>query len=144
MLPSLAALALSAFLAATFLPGTTEALLLALVVAAHIEPWLLVAVASIFNVLGSGVNYLIGRHLERFSGSRWFPVSSKQLARGRGWFGRYGTWSLLLSWVPFIGDAIPVVAGLMRTPLVIAFPLVAIGKTARFAAIVLLAEGAFG
>ena len=140
MLPALGGLALSAFLAATFLPGTTEVVLLALVAAADIEPWLLVTVASVFNVLGSGVNYAIGWYLERWKDSRFLPVSPERLARAQGWFRRYGVWSLLLSWVPFVGDAFPVVAGLMRANPWIAFPLIAIGKTARFVAIVYLGD----
>ena len=144
MLPGLAGLALSAFLAATFLPGTTEVVLLALIAAADIEPWLLIAVASVFNVLGSGVNYAIGWYLVRFRGSRFMPVSERRLDQAQGWFRRYGVWSLLLSWVPFVGDAFPVVAGLMRANPWIAFPLIAIGKTARFVAIVALADAAVG
>lgn len=144
MLSSLAGLALSAFLAATFLPGTTEVVLLALVAAADIEPWLLVTVASVFNVAGSGVNYAIGWYLERFRGRRFMPVSETQLDHAQAWFRRYGVWALLLSWVPFVGDAFPVVAGFMRANPWVAFPLIAIGKTARFVAIVAAAEGVFG
>ena len=144
MLPALGGLALSAFLAATFLPGTTEVVLLALVAAADIEPWLLVTVASVFNVAGSGVNYAIGWYLERWKDSRFLPVSPERLARAQGWFRRYGVWSLLLSWVPFVGDAFPVVAGLMRANPWVAFPLIAIGKTARFVAIVYLGDAVVG
>ena len=144
MLPALGGLALSAFLAATFLPGTTEVVLLGLIAAADIEPWLLVAVASVFNVAGSGVNYAIGWYLERFRGSRLVPVSPERLARAQGWFRRYGMWSLLMSWVPFVGDAFPVVAGLMRANPWVAFPLIAIGKTARFVALVYLTDAAVG
>lgn len=144
MLPALGGLALSAFLAATFLPGTTEVVLLGLIAAADIEPWLLITVASVFNVAGSGVNYAIGWYLERFKASRLMPVSPEQLSRAQGWFRRYGVWSLLMSWVPFVGDAFPVVAGLMRANPWVAFPLIAIGKTARFVAIVYLADAAVG
>ena len=144
MLPALAGLALSAFLAATFLPGTTEVVLVGLIAAADIEPWLLVGVASFFNVLGSAVNFAIGWHLERFGNSRFMPVSAERLARAQGWYRRYGLWSLLLSWVPVVGDAFPVVAGLMRANPWIAFLLIAIGKTARFVAIVYLGDAVVG
>ena len=140
LLAALGGLALSAFLAATFLPGTTEVVLTGLVLAADIEPWLLITVASVFNVLGSGVNFVIGHYLARFQGSRFMPVSADQLDRARGWFRRYGVWTLLMSWLPFIGDALPVVAGYMRANPWIAFPLIAIGKTVRFIAIVWAAE----
>ena len=115
-----------------------------LVLAADIEPWLLIAVASAFNVLGSGVNFVIGHYLARFKNSRFMPVSEAQLARARGWFQRYGVWALLMSWLPFVGDAFPVVAGYMRANPWIAFPLIAIGKTARFIAVVWAAEAGSG
>ena len=135
MLPSLAGLALSAFLAATFLPGTTEAVLAGLIVATDIEVWLLVTVASAFNVLGSGVNYAMGRYLDRFRHSRFFPVSAGRLEWAQARFSRWGAWALLLSWVPVVGDAFPVAAGLMRVSPWVAFPLIAVGKTARFVVI---------
>ena len=141
MLPSLGTLALSAFLAATFLPGTTEVVLTGLILAADIELWLLIAVASTFNVLGSVVNYAIGRFLERFDGSRLMPVSRQRLDQARRWFDRWGVWALLLSWVPFVGDAFPVLAGFMRVSPWKAFPLIAIGKTARFVVLGLTVTG---
>ena len=140
LLATLGGLALSAFLAATFLPGTTEVVLAGLVLAADIEPWLLITVASVFNVLGSAVNFVIGHYLARLQGSRFMPVGPDQLARARRWFQRYGVWALLMSWLPFIGDALPVVAGYMRANPWVAFPLIAIGKTARFVAVVWAAE----
>ena len=103
-----------------------------LILAADIDLWLLVTVASVFNVLGSGVNYTIGVVLERFRGSRLMPVSQHRLDQAQGWFRRWGVWALLLSWVPFVGDAFPVVAGFMRVSPWIAMPLIAVGKTARF------------
>lgn len=141
MLPSLGTLALSAFLAATFLPGTTEVVLTGLILAADIDLWLLVTVASVFNVLGSVVNYAIGRFLERFDGSRLMPVSRHRLEQARRWFDRWGVWALLLSWVPFVGDAFPVLAGYMRVNPWKAFPLIAIGKTTRFVVLGLTVTG---
>ena len=90
------------------------------------------------------MNYAIGWYLERWHGSRLMPVSPERLQRARGWFRRYGMWSLLLSWVPLVGDALPVVAGFMRASPWIAFPLIAIGKTARFIAIVYLSDAVVG
>jgi membrane protein YqaA with SNARE-associated domain len=66
----------------------------------------------------------------------WFPVSAGSLERAQGWYRRYGVWSLLASWVPIIGDPLTVAAGVMRTPIVIFLPLVALAKTARYALIV--------
>ncbi|ALN57358.1 MULTISPECIES: YqaA family protein [Lysobacter] len=122
---------LIAFIAATLLPAQSEAALAAAIVEGY-APWLLVAVATVGNVLGSAVNWWLGRELNRFGDRRWFPVKPAQLARARGWYGRYGRWSLLLSWVPVIGDPLTLVAGVMREPLRTFVPLVAFAKLARY------------
>jgi membrane protein YqaA with SNARE-associated domain len=122
---------LAAFLAATLLPMQSEAALVALLLADY-PPWLLVAVASAGNVLGSTVNWWLGRGLLRFQGRRWFPVPPAALERAQGHYRRYGRWSLLLSWVPVIGDPLTLVAGVMREPLRVFLPLVALAKTGRY------------
>ena len=93
-------------------------------------PWLLVAVASLGNTLGSVVNWWIGG---RLAGQEMFPV--KHLARAQGWYTRWGRWSLLLAWLPFIGDPLTVVAGVMRERLGVFLALVGLSKTCRFAAL---------
>lgn len=122
---------LSAFLAATILPMQSEALLVALLLTDH-PALLLIAVASIGNILGSLVNWLLGRWIERFRDRSWFPVSDAGLARAEGWYHRYGKWSLLLSWAPIVGDPLTVIAGVFREPLRIFVPLVAIAKIGRY------------
>lgn len=122
---------LSAFLAATILPMQSEALLVALLLTDH-PALLLLAIASIGNILGALVNWLIGRWIERFRGRSWFPVSDEGLARAEGWYHRYGKWSLLLSWAPIVGDPLTVIAGVFREPLRIFVPLVAIAKIGRY------------
>jgi membrane protein YqaA with SNARE-associated domain len=124
----------AAFGAATLLPFQSEVVFVALQLAGTVAlPWILV-VASVGNVLGSGVNYALGRWAERFRGRRWFPADDAQLRRARGWYARWGVWTLLLSWAP-LGDAFTVVAGLMRTPLWLFFALVTLAKTGRYLAL---------
>ena len=94
----------AAFAAATLLPAQSEALLAGLTINGGYSLALLVAVATFGNVLGSWVNWLIGGQVERFKHRRWFPVSPAALQRAENWYRRYGRWSLLLSWVPIIGD----------------------------------------
>jgi len=121
-----------AFVAATILPAQSEAALVALLVAGQQSPVLLVAVASVGNVLGAVVNWALGRGVERFRDRKWFPVKPAQLDRATGWYRRWGRWSLLLSWAPIGGDALTVAAGVLREPLWSFILLVAAAKTVRY------------
>src|SRR5687767_932745 len=111
---TLAGLFASAFLSATLLPGSSEAALLALLALGKSDWLLLVAVATAGNVLGSMVNWALGRFLVHFRDRRWFPIDPQSYARAEGWYNRFGVWSLLLAWVPIIGDPLTVVAGMLR------------------------------
>jgi membrane protein YqaA with SNARE-associated domain len=122
---------LAALVAATIFPGQSEAVLVGLLLADH-SPVALVAVASLGNVLGSVINWLLGRGIERFRGHRWFPASETSLERARAWYLRYGKWSLLFSWVPIVGDPLTVVAGVLREPLPVFLLLVTIAKMGRY------------
>ncbi|MBV7563456.1 YqaA family protein [Pseudomonas sp. sia0905] len=122
----------AAFGAATLLPLQSEALLVGLLLSSAQPAWALVLVASLGNVLGSLVNWWLGLYLERFRDRRWFPVSENRLERAQHWYGRYGRWSLLLSWLPVIGDPLTLVAGIMREPLWRFTLIVAFAKTLRY------------
>ena len=125
---------LAAFTAATLLPAQSEALVVGLLLTDY-APWLVLAVASVGNVLGSVVNWFLGRGIERFRGRRWFPVSPAALARAEGWYRRYGRWSLLLAWAPIIGDPLTVVAGMLRETFLVFLILVSIAKIGRYLAL---------
>lgn len=122
----------SALLAATLVPFSSEALLGVLYAGGAHEPWALLTAASAGNVLGSCVNWGLGRYCLAWRHKRWFPFRPDGLTRASDWFNRFGVWSLLLAWLPVIGDPLTFVAGLLRTPLVLFLPLVAIGKVARY------------
>lgn len=139
---TLASLFLVAFGAASLLPMGSEPLLIGLLLAGNVEPWLLVAVASAGNTLGSVINYGLGRMVERFRHRRWFPASEASLDRAQGWYHRWGRWSLLLSWAPIIGDPLTLVAGILREPLLSFILLVAVAKTARYVVLALITLGA--
>ncbi|WP_439533399.1 YqaA family protein [Polymorphobacter sp.] len=132
------ALFTSALIAATILPMQSEAVLVALLMAGDHPVWALLLVATLGNVLGSVINWAIGRHLRHFSGRRWFPASERQLARAQSWYGRYGRWSLLASWVPLVGDPLTVVAGIMREPIGPFLLLVTVAKGGRYLALAAL------
>ncbi len=129
----------AAFLAATLVPAQSEAGLAALVIAGEQDVAMLVLVASLGNILGAVVNWYIGRCVDRFKDRKWFPASAAQLDSAAMWYQRYGRWSLLLSWVPFIGDPITVVAGILRTPLLSFLLIVGFAKTARYVVIAAMA-----
>lgn len=134
---------LAAFLAATVFPFQSEVVLFGMLLTHHYSTVALVAVASLGNILGSCANWLMGRFLAHFEGRRWFPVKRETVARAEGWYRRYGRWSLLLSWAPFVGDPLTVVAGVLREPFPVFLLLVAIAKIGRYVAVAAIAQGWF-
>jgi len=131
-LAAYAALFASAFLAATIFPAQSEAVLAAMLTAGAYPAVTLIAVASAGNVLGAAVNWLLGRGIERFKDRRWFPAKADALERAQRWYGRYGKWSLLLSWAPLIGDPLTLAAGIMRERFIVFLILVSIAKVGRY------------
>jgi membrane protein YqaA with SNARE-associated domain len=140
-LTSYLGLFLAAFAAATLLPMQSEAALVAMLVSDHYLPVALVAVATAGNVLGSVVNWYLGRGVEHFKHKRWFPVSEAKLEKAQAFYQLYGYWSLLLSWVPIIGDPITLVAGIMRESLWRFTLLVILAKGGRYLLLALLVLG---
>jgi membrane protein YqaA with SNARE-associated domain len=126
-------LAVSACVAATLLPMQSEAALVALLAMEPRAVYSLVLVASLGNVLGSQINWWLGGQLQRWQSRRWFPATPAQLERAQQWYHRYGHWSLLLSWVPIIGDPLTLIAGVLREPFWRFTLLVSIAKVGRYA-----------
>jgi membrane protein YqaA with SNARE-associated domain len=139
---SLAGLFIVAFGAATILPFQSEIVFVALQLRGDIAIEWIVLFASIGNILGSGLNYALGRVLERYRGRRWFPVSEEQLEKARAWYLKWGVWTLLFSWAP-LGDALTIVAGVMRTNVWLFFGLVSIAKTVRYIVVAMVTAAAF-
>jgi membrane protein YqaA with SNARE-associated domain len=129
-----------ALLAATILPAQSEVVLAGMILSERYHLWLLILVASIGNVLGSVVNWFLGRFIAHFEDRRWFPVKRNQIAKAERWYQRYGYWSLLLSWAPIVGDPLTVVAGVLREPLPMFLGLVTIAKVGRYLAVAALAN----
>ena len=119
----------------------SEAALVAMLVSEHYLPVALVAVATAGNVLGSVVNWFLGRGVEHFKYKRWFPVSEPKLEKAQALYQRYGYWLLLLSWLPIIGDPITLMAGVMREPLWRFLLLVTLAKGGRYLLLSLLVLG---
>ncbi|MDF3172154.1 DedA family protein [Pseudomonas sp. ER28] len=132
---------LAAFAAATLFPMQSEAVLATMLVSEHYVPLVLLAVATAGNVLGSVANWALGIGVEHFKHKRWFPVSEAKLEKAQSFYQRYGYWSLLLSWVPIIGDPITLVAGVMREPFWRFLLLVSLAKGGRYLLLTLLVLG---
>ncbi|MEH6829492.1 MAG: YqaA family protein [Sulfitobacter sp.] len=126
------ALFLSALVAATVLPMQSEAVLAGLLLGGERSVTALLVVATVGNVMGSIINWVLGHYLLRFKERSWFPTNDQQLTRAQNWYRRYGRWSLLGSWLPIVGDPLTVVAGVMREPLVPFVVLVTLAKGARY------------
>ena len=104
---SLASLFASSFLSATLLPGSSEVVLVAMLLSGVSQPWLLVVIATMGNSLGGLTNVILGRFFPLREKSRWQE-------KAVGWLKRYGAATLLLSWMPVIGDLLCLLAGWMR------------------------------
>ena len=131
---------LSAFISATLLPLQSESVLVGLLLTDH-APWAVIAIASVGNIAGAVVNWLIGRGIEHLRDRKWFPLSAASLLRSQAWYLRYGKWTLLLSWMPVIGDPITVVAGVLREPLPMFLFLVSLAKVGRYLVVAALTLG---
>ena len=132
MMWALGLLFLSAFGAATLLPLQSEAVLVGLLAQTQYPVGLLVAVASLGNILGSCVNWWLGLKVEQYKNKKWFPVSEQKMLQAQGIYQKYGFWSLLLSWVPVIGDPITLIAGLLKENFVRFVVMVCIAKIGRY------------
>ncbi|SHF29343.1 membrane protein YqaA, SNARE-associated domain [Modicisalibacter ilicicola DSM 19980] len=130
---------LVALASATLLPGGSEVWLARQWCAG--EPVMLLwAVATAGNSLGSLVNVALGRYARHFQHRRWFPASPRSMARAEAWYRGVGEWSLLLSWAPLVGDALTVVAGVLRLAWWRAVLWIVLAKGARYAVLLLLAR----
>ena len=112
-----AGLFLAALGAATLLPLQSEVVLVGMLLTERYDLTLTLMVATAGNLLGAMINWWMGRYIEHFQKRRWFPLTPERLHRTQQAYHRWGFWSLLLSWAPFIGDPLTIVAGVMREPL---------------------------
>ena len=135
---------LAAFGAATLLPMQSEAVLVGLLLTDRYAAWTLLAVATTGNVLGSALNWLLGRSIEHYRHKRWFPVSEDKLEQAQQAYHRFARWSLLRSWVPIIGDPLTVVAGVMREPFWNFLLIVTLAKATRYLVLAALTMGWLG
>ena len=120
------------FLAATILPFSSELTLAGLIATSNYENLILLIVASFGNTLGSVVNWALGFYSRNLTTKKWFPFKETQIERSSQWFRKFGKWSLLFAWFPFVGDPLTLVTGLLRVRFLDFIILVAIGKVSRY------------
>ena len=127
---SLASLFASSFLSATLLPGNSEVVLVAMLLSGVSQPWLLVLIATMGNSLGGLTNVILGRFFPLREKSRWQEKAA-------GWLKRYGAATLLLSWMPVIGDLLCLLAGWMRISWGPVLFFLCLGKALRYVLVAL-------
>ena len=120
------------FLAATILPLSSELILTTMLLTDTFNKFLLLVVASFGNIFGSSINWYLGKKILIFKDKRWFPASERQIARSEIYFKKYGIWSLLLAWVPIIGDPLTIIAGVLNVKFYTFLTLVSISKISRY------------
>jgi len=121
----------ASFLAATILPLSSEVVLIFLLLNNH-DPVFSIAVATSGNVLGSVTNYALGFWGSFLIMKRLLRLSQTQIARSEQRFKKYGVFSLLLAWVPIIGDPLTVAAGILKINIYLFLILVTAGKLFRY------------
>lgn len=138
----LPALFIVSFLASTILPLGSEWLLVTLLLQGS-DPYTTVSIATLGNSLGATTNYIIGYYASHWLSEKILPKDHKRQQQAQYWFNRYGSWSLLFSWLPVLGDPLCIVSGMMKTPPIRFIVLVTTGKALRYSiSAILVLQGA--
>lgn len=125
-------MALAAFLAGTFIPFSSEAVMGALLVSSGMDPMLTVLSGTLGNVAGSMVNYYIGTFASVETISKWLKVKEKRLNQAKSYVDKYGYWMGLLAWLPLLGSAISIALGILRANVLGVFLTTTAGKLGRY------------
>lgn len=122
---------LSAFLAGTVLPLSSEVVMLALA-AAGVSPTALLITATLGNTLGAVVNYWLGTLGKEEWLTRYLRTSPERMQKGIDYAHRYGYWSGLLAWMPILGSVISVALGYLRVNFFACLSTFVVGKVIRY------------
>ena len=120
----------SALISATLFPLGSEALLIYDIKEGY-NLYLLLIFATVGNVLGSVINYYLGLKGEEFLVERNY-LKKEKIVKYKTFFDKYGGYSLLLSWMPIIGDPITFIAGILKYNIKKFLLLVSIAKFSRY------------
>lgn len=121
----------AAFLAGSFFPFSSEAVMLALL-AAGLQPLPLVVYGTVGNVAGSMFNYAVGRQGRLDWIERYLHVKQRDLDKAQRFMAGHGAWIAFFAFLPVIGSAITIVLGLMRANIPVTFFSITIGKFLRY------------
>ena len=133
-------LIVTSFLASTILPFGSEGLVV-LLIYNKFNIFIVVLVASVGNYLGACTTYYIGLKGRNDIVEKHLSISKAQLEKADKFFGKYGIYALLFTWLPGIGDAITAAGGLLNIPFKIFSIYVFFGKLARYVAVAYVASG---
>ena len=123
---------LISFFAATIFPFSSELTLVGLLSIKSYSPLALVGIASFRNILGSVFNWYLGFYLLKYINKKWFPFKEHQIKSASKYFNKLGTWMLLFTWTPIIGDPLTFLAGILRVNFLLFLILLSIGKISRY------------
>ena len=122
---------LAAFLAGSFFPFSSEAVMVALM-ATGLDPWQLMIYGTVGNVLGSVFNYCVGCMGKTEWFEKYLHVKPKDLDRAKRFMRGHGAWMGFFAFIPLLGSAITILLGLMRANIVITFVSITLGKLFRY------------
>lgn len=122
---------LAAFLAGSFFPFSSEAVMLALL-AMGVDPWLLILYGTAGNVLGSVFNYCVGRLGKEEWFEKYLHVKPEQMDKARRFMRGRGAYMGFFAFIPLLGSAITILLGLMRANIFITFFSITLGKVLRY------------
>lgn len=122
---------LLALAAGSVLPLGSEWFFIALLVQGHSIVLVTVA-ATLGNTLGGWLTFILGRYAGTKLHERQTQEKQRRWQYANATYKKFGVWSLLLSWVPILGDILVVIAGIMKAPKVLSIALIFVGKAARY------------
>ena len=122
---------LAAFLAGSFFPFSSEAVMVGLM-ATGLDPWILMVYGTIGNVMGSVFNYCVGRMGKMEWIEKYLHVSKEDLAKAQRFMAGRGAWMGFFAFLPVLGSAITIALGLMRSNILITFVAITLGKIFRY------------
>jgi membrane protein YqaA with SNARE-associated domain len=122
---------IASLLAGSVLPFSSEAVIIGLM-AAGLDPWLLMAYGTVGNVLGSMFNYWVGHMGKTEWFERYLHVKPRDMERAERFMAGRGAWMGFFAFLPIIGSAITILLGLMRANIVITFVAITLGKVFRY------------